>query len=74
GVNIIIPTEDPIGDARRLRKILEVDGGNILTVCPSYDRLKKKAVAVEIKNLEVESLTKDNLDGLIELIESTIQG
>ncbi|MBC7119451.1 MAG: DegT/DnrJ/EryC1/StrS family aminotransferase [Methanobacteriaceae archaeon] len=74
GVNIIIPTEDPIGDAHRLRKILEVDGGNILTVCPSYDRLKKKAVAVEIKNLEVESLTKDNLDNLIELIESTIQG
>ncbi|BDH79396.1 MAG TPA: DegT/DnrJ/EryC1/StrS aminotransferase family protein [Methanothermobacter sp.] len=74
GVNIIIPTEDPTEDARRLRRIIKVDGGNILTVCPSYDRLKKKAIAVEIKNLEIESITKDNLDNLIKLIESTIRG
>lgn len=74
GVNIIIPTEDPRGDARRLRRILRVDGGNILTVCPTYDRLKKRAIAVEIKNLEVESLTKDNLNNLIDMIESTIRG
>ncbi|MBC7117756.1 DegT/DnrJ/EryC1/StrS family aminotransferase [Methanothermobacter tenebrarum] len=74
GVNIIIPTEDPVGDARRLRKIIKVDGGNILTVCPNYDRLKKKALAVEIKNLEVESITKDNLDDLIGCIESMIRG
>jgi len=75
GVNIIIPTEDLLGDARRLRKVDPRSGWwEYFNVCPSYDRLKKKALAVEIKNLEVESLTKDNLDSLIELIESTIQG
>jgi len=74
GVNVIIPTENPRMDARRLRGMIKVDWGNILTVCPSYDRLKRQAIAVEIKNLEIESLKKDNLDALIGLIESMIQG
>jgi len=73
GVNVIIPTQNPRRDARRLREKIKVDG-NILTVCPSYDRLKRKAIAVEIKNLETESLKKDNLDTLVELITFMIRG
>ncbi|BAW31270.1 MAG TPA: DegT/DnrJ/EryC1/StrS aminotransferase family protein [Methanothermobacter sp.] len=73
GVNVIIPSENPRKDAAKLREMIKVDG-NILTVCPSYDRLKRKAIAVEIKNLEIESLKKDNLDTLVELIASMIRG
>ena len=37
-----------------------------ITTCPNYNRIKQKAIAVEIKNLDYECLKKENLDKIIE--------
>ena len=41
----------------------------MITRCPNYNRVKEKAVAIEIKNLDISELEKDNLDRIIEVIK-----
>jgi hypothetical protein len=41
----------------------------MITKCPNYNRLKEKAVAIEIKNLDISCLNKDNLNEIIEIIK-----
>lgn len=72
GINVIIPSSDPRGDVKRLRKVINADGRSIFTPCPSYDRVLENAVAVEVKNLDVGSLTPENLEAMAELISSTM--
>ncbi len=72
GINVIIPSRDPKLDVKRLRREIKVEGGNIFTVCPSYDRIKRRAIAVEIKNLDISCLIKENMDELIDLLEEKI--
>lgn len=55
--------------AFNLRKRLEVDG-NIITVGPNYNRVKRACVVVEVKNLSVDSLTVEDMDFLCDIILS----
>ena len=34
----------------------------MITKCPNYNRLKEKAVALEIKNLDISCLNHETLD------------
>jgi len=72
GINVIIPSGDPQGDVSRLRRVIDAGGRSIFTRCPSYDRVLESAVAVEVKNLDVDCLTYENLEEMAELISSTM--
>jgi len=61
GTNLILPCSDPPRRARELRNSLQVEGKNIITICPFYDRIEERAVCVEIKNLDPDCLNKKNL-------------
>ena len=41
----------------------------MVTKCPNYNRLKEKGVALEIKNLDISSLKKENLNEIIETVK-----
>ncbi|MDR2967563.1 MAG: DegT/DnrJ/EryC1/StrS family aminotransferase [Methanobacteriaceae archaeon] len=69
GTNIILATKNPQHLSKYLRINFNVEGKSIITMCPNYNRIKQKAIAIEIKNLATESLTKENLDGVIETIK-----
>lgn len=69
GVNVIIKDNNPKKLAYNLKKELIIDYNSFITKCPNYNRVKEKAVAIEIKNLEVTSLKKDNLDKIINSVE-----
>jgi hypothetical protein len=66
GLNIAIPNENPKKLGYELRKSIEVHDGGIITVCPNYNRVKVKAVCIEIKNLDTRCMIKDNLDTIID--------
>ncbi len=53
--------------AYNIRQHLKLDG-NIISVGPSYNRIKKPCVIVEIKNLDVDSLTFEDLDELCDIV------
>jgi hypothetical protein len=72
GLNIAIPNENPKKLGYELRKCIEVHDGSIITVCPNYNRVKVKAVCIEIKNLDTRCMTKDNLDNIIEIVKRKI--
>ncbi len=61
GTNLILPCSDPPRRAQELRSSLNVEGKNIITICPRYDRIEERAVCVEIKNLDPDCLNKKNL-------------
>lgn len=69
GTNVILATKNPKELAKSLRNNLNAEGKSIITLCPNYNRIKEKAVAIEIKNLAIESLIKENLDEIIEIIK-----
>lgn len=61
GTNLILPCSDPPRMAQELRSSLQVEGKDIITICPNYDRIEERAVCVEIKNLDPDCLYKKNL-------------
>ena len=68
GINVIIESENPKSLSYKLRQELVLDSHGMITKCPNYNRLKEKAVAIEIKNLHISCLEKDNLDEIIEIL------
>lgn len=73
GVNVIFKTKDK-NIFKRLKDKLIIDNGkSIITRCPNYNRLKIKGFALEIKNLDIGSLNKSNLDEIINIINENIK-
>ena len=66
GVNVIIPHEDAKHISWNLKQNLTTDKSGFITACPNYNRVKVKAIAIEIKNLDYSCLKKENLDKIIE--------
>ena len=69
GINVIIPHEDAKSVGWNLKQNLKTDKSGFITTCPNYNRVKAKAIAIEIKNLDYRCLEKENLDKIIEEIE-----
>ena len=69
GINVIIETEDPKSLSYKLRQEFVLDSHGMITKCPNYNRLKEKAVALEIKNLDIGCLNQDNLDEIIKTLK-----
>ena len=72
GINIAIPHDEPKSVARLLRNKLKVNGGGMITTCPRYDRINQPAICLEVKNLDIHCLKKENLMGIIETVQDTI--
>ena len=69
GINVIMETEDPKSLSYKLRQEFVLDSHGMITKCPNYNRLKEKAVTLEIKNLDIECLNQDNLDEIIKTLK-----
>ncbi|MFA0834230.1 MAG: DegT/DnrJ/EryC1/StrS family aminotransferase [Methanobacterium formicicum] len=72
GINIAIPYDEPKSVARLLRNKLKVNGGGMITTCPRYDRINQPAICLEVKNLDVHCLKKENLREMVEIVNYTI--
>ena len=70
GINLIVKTDDPKSLSYKLRQEFVLDSHGMITKCPNYNRLKEKAVALEIKNLDIGCLNQDNLDKIINVLKS----
>ena len=69
GINLIIETEDPKSLSYKLRQEFVLDSHGMITKCPNYNRLKEKAVALEIKNLHMSCLNHENLDSIVDTLK-----
>lgn len=72
GVNVIIPHENAKEISWNLKKIMPLDKSGFITTCPNYNRVKQKAISVEIKNLSYECLKKENLDMIINNLQKVL--
>jgi dTDP-4-amino-4,6-dideoxygalactose transaminase len=70
GTNVIIRTGNKHNIAKNLKEEFDLGGKSIITKCPNYNRLKIKGIAIEIKNIDTKSLTKENLDEIIAIIKN----
>ena len=70
GVNVIIPHEDAKSISWNLKQTLKTDKSGFITTCPNYNRVKTKAIAIEIKNLDYDCLKKEYLDKIIEELKT----
>ncbi len=68
GINVIIKTDDPKSLSYKLRQEFVLDSHGMITKCPNYNRLKEKAVALEIKNLDISCLNHENLDSIVDAV------
>lgn len=68
GINVIIKTDDPKSLSYKLRQEFVLDSHGMITKCPNYNRLKEKAVALEIKNLDISCLSHENLDSIVDAV------
>lgn len=72
GVNVIIPHDNAKSICWDLKKTLTTDKSGFITTCPNYNRIKQKAIAVEIKNLDYDCLKKEYLDKIIDAVNSQL--
>ena len=72
GVNVIIPHANAKEISWNLKKSLPIDRSGFITTCPNYNRIKQKAIAVEIKNLDYDCLKEEYLDKIIEEINNQL--
>lgn len=75
GLNTIITTESK-SKAKKLAYNISQKLNmkkSIISVGPNYNRIKKASIAIEIKNLDVDSLTKENMDYLYNIIVKEIK-
>ena len=72
GINVIIPHDDAKSICWDLKKELTTDKSGMITTCPNYNRVKQKAICVEIKNLDYWCLKKENMDMIIEAVNSRL--
>ena len=72
GTNVIIPHENSKSICWDLKKTLTTDKSGIITTCPNYNRVKQKAICIEIKNLDYACLEKENLDIIIDEVNSLL--
>ncbi|MTK63848.1 MAG: cell wall biogenesis protein [Methanobacterium sp.] len=64
GLNIILPDKNQKVLGSKIRQKLNVHGGSIVGLCPNYNRIKTRAVCIELKNLDVKCLNPTNLNEL----------
>lgn len=69
GINVVIQSDDNHNLAKNLKKEFDLNGRSFITKCPNYNRLKQKGLAIEIKNIDPRSLTKENLDNIINVVK-----
>lgn len=72
GINVAVPVNEPKIVARTLRNKITIRGGGMITVCPRYDRINQPAVCLEIKNLDIRCLEKNNLLEIAKITNNTI--
>ena len=72
GLNVIIPHDNAKSICWDLKRTLTTDKSGFITTCPNYNRLKQKAICVEIKNLDYECLKKENLDRIINEVNNLL--
>ncbi|WP_405303715.1 DegT/DnrJ/EryC1/StrS family aminotransferase [Methanobrevibacter sp.] len=65
GVNVIIPSDDAKEISWNLKRSLPIDKSGFITTCPNYNRVKTKAIAIELKNLSYDCLEKQNIEKII---------
>ena len=68
GINVIIPHENAKSICWDLKKTLTTDKSGFITTCPNYNRIKEKAICIEIKNLDYSCLKKENLNEIIDTV------
>ncbi|MBQ8018344.1 MAG: DegT/DnrJ/EryC1/StrS aminotransferase family protein [Methanobrevibacter sp.] len=73
GVNVIIPHDNAKSICWDLKKTLTTTKSGFITTCPNYNRVKQKAICVEIKNLDYNCLKKENLKIIIDAVNSQLQ-
>lgn len=69
GITVALEADEPKKLGYLLRNRLNVEGRSIITVCPRYERVMVDAVCLEIKNLDISCLEKDNLHEIIQIIK-----
>ena len=69
GLNIIIPDNNQKLFGSRIRQKLNVHEGSIVSLAPNYNRVKTRAVCIELKNLDIECLTSSNLEEILNIIK-----
>ena len=70
GVNLIILDDDSKEKTWKLKKVLPINKSGFITRCPNYNRVKRKAISIEIKNLNYNCLQKEYLDEIISAVKN----
>ncbi len=72
GLNVIIPHSNSKEISWNLKRLLPIDRSGFVTTCPNYNRVKQKAIAIEIKNLSYDCLKKEYLDKIIQEVNNQL--
>ena len=70
GVNLIIQHDNPKQKTWELKNRLPIDRSGFINRCPNYNRVKTKAISVEVKNLNYNCLEKKYLNEIIDAVNS----
>ncbi len=73
GVNLIIKDDDAKQKTWQLKNELPINKSGFINRCPNYNRVKTKAISIEIKNLNYNCLEREYLNEIIKAVNTLQQ-
>ncbi|MBW9223213.1 hypothetical protein KKP90_01250 [Methanothermococcus sp. SCGC AD-155-E23] len=62
GVCVFVEHQDPREVSKRVNEVIKLDSGkSLITRCPIYERVLKKGIVVEMKKLDIHSLSTEDI-------------
>ena len=72
GLNVIIPHDNAKSICWDLKRTLTTEKSGFITTCPNYNRVKQKAICIEIKNLDYGCLENEHLDMIADEVNNRL--
>lgn len=73
GITVSLGTNNPKKIGYELKNKFNVEGRNIITTCPRYERVLIDAVCIEVKNLDPVCLENKTIKEMVQIIKGFIE-
>ena len=73
GVCVFVEHGDPRGVSKRINEVIKLDNGrSFITKCPIYERILRKGIVLEMKKVDIHSLSTEDVYEIVDIIKSIL--
>ena len=73
GVCVFVERNDPREVSKRINEVVKLDNGrSFITKCPIYERILRKGIVLEMKKVDIHSLSTEDVYEIVDILKSIL--